>query len=70
MVSVRWVQGHWRIEADGYKNTQVQQKRLILVVVESSKPVNLKTEKIIFECPIVFSCPFLLIIMLFHELLK
>ena len=46
MIPVRWVQGHARKETDGYRNIHVkQQKRLILVAVESNKQENLKTEK-------------------------
>ena len=55
MIPVRWVQGNARKETDGYRNIHVkQQKRLILVAVESNKQENLKTEKIIFECPIAY----------------
>ena len=55
MIPVRWVQGQARKETDGYRNIHVkQQKRLILVAVESNKQENLKTENIIFECPIAY----------------
>ena len=70
MIPVRWVQGHARKETDGYRNIHVkQQKRLILVAVESNKQENLKTEKIILECPIAYLVRFCYC-MLFHELLK
>ena len=69
MIPVRWVQGHARKETDGYRNIHVkQQKRLILVAVESNKQENLKT-KIIFECPIAYLDRYCYC-MLFHELLK